>query len=334
MITIELDIYSSRPNPVWTLTPKEEQEFVARVLANPSLTDPPTSTGKLGYRGFVVTAKGEAKTILERAGLPSFFYIESKKNAASELALVTSIESGRAVPEKGKTFALDSLKADRKQRQEFWKKHRSADSLTVELPRDKGFEPSLDPSLTPNIPLDAPRPEELLPPASSDGGPSAGDTGENSSLACGAFVYTSDTNFSFWNDSYSILNNNCYNFASNYRSNTFAQPGRKSNVAHTTLACANSVGSTSYCAAYDGHTAACWTGNQVYTCLVLDLYYYGDYHWYRLCANGHWCHKPGQTAARNYDDSGYWITDPFSCNRGNYTTFCGYRYFPHGWTVN
>lgn len=154
-------------------------------------------------------------------------------------------------------------------------------------------------------------------------------------FACGPNIYTSDTDFSYWNDSYSINNNNCYNFAANYRSNTFAQPGTKSNVAHTTLACNNAVGTTSYCAAYDGFTTACWTGNEVYTCLVIDPDpTYGDYHWYRLCANGHWCHKPGHTAARNYDDSYYYITDPATCDRGYYSSFCGYRYFPYGWTVS
>lgn len=335
MITVELDIFSAKPNPVWTLTANEEKEMLDRVLANPSLTDPPKSSGKLGYRGFIITASDEAKTTLEKAGLPSFFYIESKKQAASETALVTSIETGKAVAADGKKFALESLKADRKQRGEFWKKHRSKDSLKADTPKEKGFDLSVDPSLKPNIPLDAPRPEELPPKASSGGGPSFNEEEASSYFACGPNIYTSDTDFSYWNDAYSIQNNNCYNFAANYRSNTFAQPGRKSNVAHTTLACNNAVGTTSYCAAYDGFTTACWTGNQVYVCLVIDPDpTYGDYHWYRLCANGHWCHKPGHTSARNYDDSGYWITNPATCDRGYYSLFCGYRYFPYGWTVS
>jgi hypothetical protein len=145
MITVELDIFSARPNPVWTLTDKEAKELIDRVLANPSLTDPPKSSGNLGYRGFIITASDEAKTTLEKAGLPSFFYVESSKRAASELALVTSIETGKAVPKEGKKFALDSIKADRKLREDFWKKHRSKDSLKADTPKGKGYEPSLDP---------------------------------------------------------------------------------------------------------------------------------------------------------------------------------------------
>jgi hypothetical protein len=346
MITVELDIFSAKPNPVWTLTDTEAKELIDRVLANPSLTDPPKSSGGLGYRGFIITASDEAKTTLEKAGLPSFFYVESRKRAASELALVTAIETGRAVPQAGKRFALGSIKADRKLREDFWKKHRSKDSLNADTPKGKGYEPSLDPSLKPNIPLDAPRPDPLLPappppPPSSSAGGSFIHASEanlvseaNFPLACGPNIYTSDTDFSYWNDSYSVIRNNCYNYASDYRSDTFAQPGRKSNVAHTALACNNAVGTTSYCAAYDGFTAACWTGNEFYTCLVIDPDPDGDYHWYRRCANGHWCHKPGTTPARNYDESGYWITNPETCNRGRYGVVCGYRYFPYGWTVS
>jgi hypothetical protein len=334
MITVELDIFSARPNPVWTLTDKEAKELIDRVLANPSLTDPPKSSGNLGYRGFIITASDEAKTTLEKAGLPSFFYVESSKRAASELALVTSIETGKAVPKEGKKFALDSIKADRKLREDFWKKHRSKDSLKADTPKGKGYEPSLDPSLKPNIPLGAPRPDQLPPPppSGSAGGPFINEREAHLSFACGTNIYTSDTDFSYWNDSYSVVNNNCYNFAADYRSDTFAQPGRKSGFTNCSLACDNAAGTISYCAAYDGFNAACWSGNEFYTCLVIDPGY--DYHWYRLSANGHWCHKPGQTPARNYDDSGYWITNPETCDRGYYTVFCGYRYFPYGWTVN
>ena len=250
------------------------------------------------------------------------------------LALVTSIETGKAVPKEGKKFALDSIKADRKLREDFWKKHRSKDSLKADTPKGKGYEPSLDPSLKPNIPLGAPRPDQLPPPppSGSAGGPFINEREAHLSFACGTNIYTSDTDFSYWNDSYSVVNNNCYNFAADYRSDTFAQPGRKSGFTNCSLACDNAAGTISYCAAYDGFNAACWSGNEFYTCLVIDPGY--DYHWYRLSANGHWCHKPGQTPARNYDDSGYWITNPETCDRGYYTVFCGYRYFPYGWTVN
>ena len=57
-----------------------------------------------------------------------------------------------------------------------------------------------------------------------------------------------------------------------------------------------------------------------------------DYHWYRqtkpMGGEVRWCHKPGGTAARNYDDSGHYITDPSTCDRGPYTIWGGFMYNP------
>lgn len=312
MITVELDIFSGNPNPRWTLTPKEENELIARVMAEPSLTSPPKSAGGLGYRGFTISADNDARRILEKSGLPSRFYIESKENAATELALINSIEAGKMTADEVRQVALDSIKTTNRAWADYWQTHPTNESLSSETALTEGFEP-LDHK--PDIPTDT------TPPA------------EGAAVACGPIMISSDTDFSFWNDSYSITRNNCYNFASGYRSHTFAQPGRKSGVMWTSLAnCSSSVGSVSYGASYDGHSTTCWTGNEFNSCLV--LWANNDYHWYRLCANNHWCHKPGKTAARNYDNSGNWITSPSTCNRGPYTLVCSYRYFPYGWTVN
>ena len=51
-----------------------------------------------------------------------------------------------------------------------------------------------------------------------------------------------------------------------------------------------------------------------------------DYHWYRHQRGGFWGHKPGQTAARNTDNSSVVIANPETCDRGGYTDFCGYFY--------
>lgn len=53
-----------------------------------------------------------------------------------------------------------------------------------------------------------------------------------------------------------------------------------------------------------------------------------DYHWYIQNSDGYWSHKRGTTEATNVDASGYYITDPQTCDRNygglNYSTFCGY----------
>jgi hypothetical protein len=316
MITVELDIFSGNPNPVWTLTAQEEKELMARVFADPSLTLPPKSAGRLGYRGFIISASSEARNTLEKSGLPSRFYIESQENVDAEAALLNSIEAGKRVKDDVRQVALDSIKSTNQLWSEYWRTHTKSDSLALDVPTAVGHETSVN-SLEPNIPRDVTRPDENA-----------------DSLVCGPLVYTSDTNFSFWNDGFSIRRNNCYNYAANYKSNTFAQPGRVTGAQWTSLAdCSTVPGSVSYGADSDGFETVCYpSGNQLYVCLV--LWANNDFHWYRLAANSHWCHKPGQTAARNYDNSGNWISDPATCDRGPYTLVCSYRYFPNGWSVS
>lgn len=309
MITVELDIFSGNPNPKWALSNKEANELLDRVMADRSLASPPQTVGGLGYRGFIVTAEDGR---WNRARLPAKFYVSAQHSVGTESWLLNSAEAERSVKDDVRQAAHDSIKSTDRAWAQLW-----SDYAQGKVAKPKGEGPG---------PVDG-SPESDVPP---DTQPQLGDD-SFSTMACGPIVVSSDVNFSFWNgDAYSQANNNCYNFASNYKSNTFAQPGRKSNVPNS-LDCGNYYGAMGYAAAYDGHTNACWSGNQHLTCFVIWPGY--DYHWYRLCANGHWCHKPGSTPARNYDNSGFWITDPYYCNRGNYTVFCSYRYFPHGWSV-
>ena len=57
--TVEVDLYSGRPNPAWPLTPEEVAQLVERVdgLAPADAVEPP---GRLGYRGlrFRLYARG------------------------------------------------------------------------------------------------------------------------------------------------------------------------------------------------------------------------------------------------------------------------------------
>lgn len=123
--------------------------------------------------------------------------------------------------------------------------------------------------------------------------------------------------------------NNCYNYASNYRTDTFAQPGRAAGAMYTSLTC-GSVGPAAVaddlidapsadnaCPAL-GHLAALviWPGV--------------DFHWYRKGRNGWWSHKPGSTPVTNVDNSGNYISDPRTANRGPYTDFCTFMVVMHG----
>jgi hypothetical protein len=117
--------------------------------------------------------------------------------------------------------------------------------------------------------------------------------------------------------------NNCYNYACDMRTNTFAQPGRASGSEYTALTCASvgpaavSDGLVLSSASDCGCTECCHT-----VALVMAPEF--DFHWYRKGPDQMWSHKPGGTPATNLDNSGNHITDPRTADRGPYTEFCGF----------
>jgi hypothetical protein len=128
--------------------------------------------------------------------------------------------------------------------------------------------------------------------------------------------------------------NNCYNYANNRITNTFAQPGRATGHQYTAFTCPSvAAGATS-----DGlhgvpnFSAALPKGGGWYVALV--IWPNVDFHWYRQDSGGCWSHKPGSTPVRNVDNSGHAITDPKTCNRGNYTAFCTYMVTNHSVKIN
>ncbi|MPV69135.1 hypothetical protein [Burkholderia sp. BE17] len=126
-----------------------------------------------------------------------------------------------------------------------------------------------------------------------------------------------------WNNDPNIrMKNNCYNYANDKITNTIAQPGRGSGTTFTSLDCGN-IGSA---AQRDGLTSVASPASPPaqghYVALV--IWPGNDFHWYRQDSNTKWSHKPGQTPARNTDNAGELISDPRTCNRGPYSSFCGF----------
>lgn len=130
-----------------------------------------------------------------------------------------------------------------------------------------------------------------------------------------------------WNNDPNIrTRNNCYNYANDKITNTFAQPGRGSgSVGPYPPNCSGTGGAAERDRlnriANPSMTPA---EGQIVALVIADQPNFKDYHWYRRDANGRWSHKPGQTPARNTDNAGQSITNPETCNRGPYTIFCGY----------
>lgn len=162
--------------------------------------------------------------------------------------------------------------------------------------------------------------------ASELSGDGSGGVAPLAAAAGCSLLYTSWNDFSFWNGSRKP-DNNCYNYASNYASNTFAQPGRASGQVFTALTVANIKAAMRR----DGWVATCSTSNLR---VALVIWPGQDYHFYRKNLNAagasRWCHKPGHTAARNTDNSGSYITNPQTCDRGFYTTWGGEHMFSNG----
>ncbi len=134
-------------------------------------------------------------------------------------------------------------------------------------------------------------------------------------------------NASYWNNNSSRRSqNNCYNYANNKATNTFAQPGRAAGAQASSMTCA----AVHAAALADGLQPISGYPNwplDFKSGLALVVGHVGsipDYHWYRLDSDGTWSHKPGGTNATNRDNSGNIITDPRTANRGGYVHFCGF----------
>ena len=134
----------------------------------------------------------------------------------------------------------------------------------------------------------------------------------------------------WWNDNgQKQWNNNCYNYSTNYRTDTFAQPGLAAGAEYTALTCASVRPAAIADDLIDAPTAnnRCPKEGHLVALVIAPGY---DFHWYRKGRNGYWTHKPGGTQATNIDNSGHLIPDPRTADRGPYTNFCTFMIVMHG----
>jgi hypothetical protein len=140
-----------------------------------------------------------------------------------------------------------------------------------------------------------------------------------------------------WNtDSFVTAHNNCYNYGTNYRTDTFAQPGRATGNEKTSNAACNLPApgiSAKMGAVSDGlidkpnQDNKCISPGHLVALVNAPNY---DYHWYRKGPNGRWSHKPGPGLATFLDSSGNPISDPRTADRTPYTNFCTFMQVIHG----
>lgn len=140
----------------------------------------------------------------------------------------------------------------------------------------------------------------------------------------------------WWNDGgQKQLQNNCYNYGSNYRTDTFrqipggSQPGAAAGAMYASLTgpavraaaiadgLINSPKANNHCPG-EGHLVALVIAPNI------------DFHWYRKGRTGRWSHKPGSTPVIDVDNSNVLITDPRTADRGMYTQFTTFMVVMHG----
>ncbi len=295
MLQVTADVFSGRPNPSWTVTNEKEVRAVLKEIARNRelITDAAPTDAGLGFRGVMVAPLSD--DLAQDFEVPASTYIA--------LGAGGSAASGVDIAER-----LISLIPSAAQ---------SADAGAEAMALDE----SLQSFLMEQIALTS-RTSEL------DGMIAAAVDQEVAAEAARAMCYydTSPYNPGFWNNDATIRSrNNCYNYASNKRTNTFAQPGRGCGHMYTALTCAE-VTRAALC---DGlhRRYNCFPDAEYPRYLVAMVVAPGaDFHWYRLMREGFWAHKPGGTAVRNVDNCGRVIMNPETCCRGMYTQFCGYFY--------
>lgn len=279
-LTVTLNVFSGRPNPVWTLDDSDSEKLLKLAAEAGEPTNLKSSAGvtALGYRGFQVTAApghpAGSLSLHAHQGIldagPGEVNLISESRTIESFLLETA---GNRIDKDVKKHIKDSLKA--KVVPDVQKMMSAGAAAAVVCPVCKA--------------ADAP-------------------------------VYNPGP----WNTPAVQPHNNCYNYANDQRTNTFAQPGRAHGKPITSLTCTGTQPSAiaDGLAAVANFSTALAAGKGWYVALV--IWPGNDYHWYRQDKVGCWSHKPGQTAARNYDNAGVAIADPKTCNRGPYTAFCTY----------
>ncbi|HEX8430028.1 MAG TPA: hypothetical protein VF625_02030 [Longimicrobium sp.] len=318
MVRVTIDIYSGRPNPSFLLDESEAREIVRQLAAEPdTTTSEDISTGILGYRGMILELEEDEATKL---ALPRRLRVGGgvAKHEARGLELAQRLieRAGKLTP---------AVKGD------FGKLGVYDEKALKQLVGEELIRVESEPAQLDTLAVASANPVEQFA-AQEDGGISiqsaatvlGRDATTWSAYAVGSCTTEASAfNPTFWNQKATVrMNNNCYNYANNKRTDTFAQPGRATGAQTNIMQCSNvSNGATS-----DGQIAmpACAASGTPRYYVALVIAPNQDYHWYRYQSNGYWGHKPGGTAAKNTDNSGVVISDPQTANRGIYTNFCGF----------
>ncbi|MFD0412247.1 hypothetical protein [Streptomyces sp. NPDC127108] len=318
-LRITVDIFSGRANPTWEIQDQDQVRELIQLLAHNRAAVAEVSSGfsGLGFRGLQV----EITDDLDTAGLPSVFKIAGggARDPFAGAQVAEQLLATMPVDQLGEGGESRPAEAD-------------SDTAAAEESYPEDFRDSVREDIRRTARQGAGGATTIEP--AEAGGVSETDAAEvekqlqalvhRAALACAYDV--TPYNPAFWNRPDTQPYNNCYNFAVNRRTNTFAQPGRAHGYTiPRTVRCSE----VSLGAQRDG--LRIWgncqpAGSLRYVVALVTGTFPGnirDYHWYRLHPGGYWAHKPGGTPARDVDNSGRPITNPYTCDRRPYNEWCG-----------
>ncbi len=299
MVKVTLDIFSGMPNPSWVLSEKDTEELINR-FAGKAMPSIDAVEDVLGFRSYVIEAESDDEEMIRK--LPGAFRV------------------GGALPRKYVTaegIALPQLAIEESDEAAHWLLTTAGKAVNEELIRH-----------VESVVETREKAMGLAKEEPVEGEMEAAEVREKAKLAP-CVIQNTPYNPGFWNVDRVRRCNNCYNYAMNYRSDDFAQPGLISGHPNSVMQCANVIKA----AEWDGCKRICSGINKN---VALVVWPGQDYHWYRKHSNGFWGHKPGCQTARNVDNSNRVIggsLTPQNCDRGPYTQFCSYMFSPKGMKV-
>lgn len=294
-VKVTIDIFSGRPNPELVLTAKEAKELFKTLTPTGTLRKAGAKTlaepAHLGLRGIKID---QLKSVSKE--MPESFFVAHETMYSGGKAAALKADDTMEKLHKFIVSKASSLTNAGKVR-EFLKLYKESLVPAAET-RAKTAVPIGPIVVGPILPL--------------------------LTCTCGP-IYEPD----WWNLNPTIKgNNNCYNYACNQRTDTFAQPGKATGNQYTSLSgCTVAAGqkSAKQGAVSDALIDTPLANNQCPAkghLVALVIWPGVDFHWYRKGVNTMWSHKPGSTAVTNLDNSGVVISDPRTANRGGYTQFC------------
>lgn len=291
-LRVTIDVFSGRDNPVIELSEEEARNYLQRLTPQKKLSKADAAFAEstvMGYRGMIV----EQTTPISDA-LPTSFKLAADRLVGPQL-------SHKAVPSdvEGNIIQSHATEINDKYGAGF-----SDRLLNAVEERRKGA------AFKSIVPIPYP-PRKICKPS-------------------GCPFRSPVPDLAWWNDGLTKQQkNNCYNYSTNYRTDTFAQPGRGSGTMYSSITAAQIREAAVRDTLIDAPTA-----DNKYPpegqLVALVIWPGSDFHWYRKGQNGYWTHKPGGTQATNLDNSGKVITDPRTANRGPYTEFATFMIVHNG----